>query len=209
MPDYETAIRNKYGAVAATAILQPQPQQQPQQQQQQHPSSVSSSHPQLYSSQPSLVADAVQRQQQQQQQQQQQFQQQQQQQQHLEGFYENQGAFSSTPELNRINLNRQIPHHGLQPQQQHQQQQQQLYQAHELQRLNLYKPPPPYPGKSQNCEIAYLEISVIAFSCTIFSHHLSLYISRHEPTTSSASVAGLPRHSGNRRGERSPTNCLC
>ncbi len=44
MPDYETAIRNKYGALATT-ILQQQQQQQQQQQ--------------LYNSQPSLVTDAL------------------------------------------------------------------------------------------------------------------------------------------------------
>ena len=46
VPDYETAIRNKYGALAPT-ILQQQQQQQQQLSQQQ-----------LYNSQPSLVTDA-------------------------------------------------------------------------------------------------------------------------------------------------------
>jgi len=140
VPDYETAIRNKYGTLA-NSILQQQSSN--------------------YTSQPSLVADALRndRLQQQQQQQQQNF---------VEGIYQNQlphlengfsqtavtaAAFSSTPELNRINLNHHIPHHALQHQ--HQQQQQRLSNDQlamaEMQRMDLSKAPPPYAGEWREC----------------------------------------------------------
>ena len=66
-----------------------------------------------------------------------------------------QTVYSSTPELNRMNLNHSVPNYGLQ---QHNNINSQLSglnnnnEGHilaELQRLNLYKPPPPYPGECQ------------------------------------------------------------
>ena len=183
VPDYETAIRNKYGALAPKILQQ-------QQQQPQLPlplnsagTNLNSSQQALYTSQPSLVADALlqqhqnqqlqlnlasieaQRQLQQQQQQQrglalgyqqtqQPLQQQQQQQQQIIGVAaaDQHNAYSSTPELNRMNLNHTVPQHGLQHQLSYPQgggegnvvANDQI--VAELQRLNLYKPPPPYPG---------------------------------------------------------------
>ena len=95
VPDYETAIRNKYGPVAANNLLQQQQQQQQIQQQ-------------IYNSQPSLVNDAI-------------IQQQQQQTQQYNAnvtaldnsaaaHLVEHNAYSSTPELNRMNLNHQVRH---------------------------------------------------------------------------------------------------
>ena len=174
VPDYETAIRNKYGTLAPKIL---------QQQQQQLPlplnsgaTNLHSSQQALYTSQPSLVADALLQQHQNQLQlnlasieAQRQLQQQQQQrglalnyqqpqQPHLQpqviGVVD-QNAYSSTPELNRMNLNNTVPQHGLQHQLSYPPQaagngdgnavaNDQI--VAELQRLNLYKPPPPYPG---------------------------------------------------------------
>ena len=175
-PDYETAVRNKYGSGVLARINQtPQPnrflQQQQQQQQQQHQQQYSNGG--LHTSQPTLITDV------------------------LTNVYNNnssvdprfQGAdtsyqvyhtnlmnvapsnaySTSTPELNKIN---QTYH---QPQQQQQQQHYQQLNASsqmihqysssnridhiqptqdqivaELQRLNIYKPPPPYPGRNHN-----------------------------------------------------------
>ncbi len=62
---------------------------------------------------------------------------------------------TSTPELNRINMTyHQQPYNQMSHISQQQQQQQQVPTQDqivaELQRLNLYKPPPPYPGLSSN-----------------------------------------------------------
>jgi hypothetical protein len=186
-PDYETAVRNKYGSGVLARINQtPQPnrfQQQQQQQQQQQLHQHQYSNGGLHTSQPTLITDV------------------------LTNVYNNNNssvdprfagadtsynvyhtnllnatpsnAYStSTPELNKIN---QTFH---QPQQQQQQQQhyqqlnastQMLHQyassnridhiqptqdqiVAELQRLNIYKPPPPYPGRNserQNTNIVY------------------------------------------------------
>ena len=159
-PDYETAIRNKYGIVQKPQQLPPLQQQQTNLQQQQL----------MYNSQPSLITDALlQHQQQQQQQHHQQQQQQQQHQQNNQNHFQQQpqhyhpnhtfgghnitldpqqqqhnlqyaeNTYSSTPELNRVNLSR---HGG--PALSGDATQDQI--VAELQRLNLYKPPPPYPG---------------------------------------------------------------
>ena len=71
-----------------------------------------------------------------------------------------QTAYSSTPELNRMNLNHSVPSYGLQQQQQHlnggstninnnNNNNNESHILAELQRLNIRKPPPPYPGTFQ------------------------------------------------------------
>jgi hypothetical protein len=175
-PDYETAVRNKYGSGVLARINQtPQPSRF-QQQQQQHQHQYSNGG--LHTSQPTLITDGLtnvynnnnntsnleQR-----------FQGGQDSSYHL--YHTNlisatpSNAYStSTPELNNINQT----YHQAQQQHQHQQHYQPLNTSSqmihqysssnridhiqptqdqivaELQRLNIYKPPPPYPGRNNN-----------------------------------------------------------
>lgn len=127
-PDYETAIRNKYGVFANNILGGQQPAQ-------------------IYNSQPSLITDAL-------------YSHGQAHRgnnlppstlvnahHHLNLHHVNEqessnhpSAYSSTPELNRMNLNHQVHatnYSNIQDQNQL---------VAELQRLNIYRPPPPYPG---------------------------------------------------------------
>ena len=95
-------------------------------------------------------------------------------------------AYSSTPELNRMNLNNQTPHHyGLQ-----QQQQDQI--VAELQRLNLYKPPPPYPGNQSQSHHHQSSAKLASSTSTpdlAGNHHHHHHL--HNGNLHNATVAGV------------------
>ena len=131
-PDYETAIRNKYGNGILTQLSSNNRTQQSQQQQASHPAIItdtmstlqntghSQNQQNIQQSQKGNLAnrDDIY---------------------NLSNIYQQQAAAmysSSTPDLNKINQ--------LQIHQNQQPTQDQI--VAELQRLNLYKPPPPYPG---------------------------------------------------------------
>lgn len=137
VPDYETAIRNKYGMAASAGLGQGQRPFRTSQQQLQHlvqpqkhyqgQNNLSA----MYSSQPSLVTDSTPLQV------------------PVENHYQNNpaillnhqnhNAYSSTPELNRINLSHQVHAMGDVVNNN-----EQSIMA-EIQRMHAYKPPPPYP----------------------------------------------------------------
>ena len=179
-PDYETAVRNKYGSAVLARLNQTQPPnrfQQPQQQQQQQQPPPQYNNGGLHTSQPTLITDV------------------------LSNVYNNNNvgtvsgssnvpgndasfnmyqsnllnatapsnAYStSTPELNKINQTFHQPQPSAQPHfQQLNASTQMLHQfsstnrvdhiqptqdqiVAELQRLNIYKPPPPYPGRGND-----------------------------------------------------------
>ena len=154
-PDYETAIRNKFGVTQQPQLWQQGHIQQQQQQQ----------------SQPKLITDVIHNYSMQEPPQQQPdhshfpvMPQQQQQPPNLSTAQHHHPASSlystSTPELNRINLtyHHHPPQHQPQPNaqgnQQHMLTQEQI--VTELQRLNLVKPPPPYPGTNANGQHQHL-----------------------------------------------------
>lgn len=179
-PDYETAIRNKFG-------LQPQ---QPQVWQQQY--STAASPPQ-----PKLITDILPQQQQ------------------LNYAYQDNGPrlsadgssymynqpqqqtavqqpnvsslySTSTPELNRINMT----YHQQQPVQQVMPTQDQI--VAELQRLNLYKPPPPYPGRpnqSQQQQRIMSSTSTPDLASSVMANHSGMMV---QPVSSSTNNNNAP-----------------